>query len=412
MSHNETLRLIKEQFEALYSNIRKSKNNVKTKELIQKHSNTLNEKVNEFRIILENIKEDIKSEESYELFVEYNDLLEKRKLALAILNNTAMTTPTDSTAAFDVRTATAVVQQYDGASDGLQAFVDSANLMKELTVPGQQPMLLKFLKTRITGKARIGLPENINSFDEFIKNITERCQDMTSPEQILAKLKCIKQKENLDTFCEQVESLSDKLKNIYLQQKIPGDVANKMVNKAAVDALISGVSNSETKLILKAGSFDNVKTAILKVQENSTNSPNTAILNFSARGHHRQGGNRPSRFGRQNQSNQPNRQYFNNHRTHNGTQNNYRFRENFRNNSQRNTTNFGGRGRFYNRNNSGRMFPIAASQTQTPEINNQVGTPMQNSGMIPTYNQQNPNFLGLPTALPQGHMQNQVQFSR
>lgn len=327
-------------------------------------------------------------------------------------NKTKMTTET--TTSFDVRTATAVIQQYDGASDGLQAFVDSANLIKELTVPGQQPMLLKFLKTRVTGKARIGLPENINSFDEFIKNIKERCQDTTSPDQILAKLKSIKQKENLDSFCEQVETLTDKLKNIYLQQKIPAEVANKMVKKAAVDALISGVSNTETRTILKAGSFDNVKEAIQKVQENGTINQNHAILNFSTRGHHRQGGNKTTGF------RQHNRQNFNNFRGNNNRfrGNGNRHGGNFRGNFQRNFPNQNNnypRPRFNNnRNNTGRMFNMNANPMQASEIGNQMVTPMQNTMhpggtilppmQVPNFNRQNFPFLG---QTPQTQAQNQ-----
>lgn len=263
------LRILKEQFITLYNNIRKSKNNVNTKNLIEKQKTALNEILEEYLQIVRNLKCEIHSEEYNEIVLDYEELLTKRTYALAILNNKEiMTPPATPVATFDVRTATAVVQIYDGASDGLQAFVDACSLMKELTAEAHNEMLLKFLKTRITGKARLGLPNNINTYDRFITHIKEKCQDVTSPEQIMAKLKSIKQKENLDSFCEQIETISEKLKNTYLQQQIPEEVVKKMVKKAAVDALINGVSNSETKLILKAGSFDSVKDAIQKVQEN------------------------------------------------------------------------------------------------------------------------------------------------
>lgn len=84
----------------------------------------------------------------------------------------------------------------------------------------------------------------------------------------------------MDSFCEQIEALSNKLKNLYIEQHIPEAVAKNMVKKATVDALINGVSNQETKLILKAGSFDDVKDAIQKVQENSSSQTQT-ILSFS-----------------------------------------------------------------------------------------------------------------------------------
>ena len=250
-------------------------------------------------------------------------------------------TPQASAHAFDIRTATAVIAIYEGASDGLQAFVDACNLMKELTADEHQAMLLKFMKTRITGKARLGLPENIKTFDDFIKNITERCHDTTSPEQILAKLKSIRQRESLDSYCEQIEIISNKLKNVYIEKQIPEDVANNMVKKAVVDALVNGVNNQETKLILKAGSFKTVKEAIQKVQENG-NSQNQSILSFSSNrpGH---GGNKPFPF----QGQTSNR--FNNRPNQQNSYNRSQHQQNFYRGNNR--PRFQGRGGRYQNNN-------------------------------------------------------------
>ncbi|XP_055642415.1 putative mediator of RNA polymerase II transcription subunit 26 [Toxorhynchites rutilus septentrionalis] len=327
---------------------------------------------------------------------------------------------TTTVANFDVRTATAVVQMYDGASDGLQAFIDACSLLKDLTEEPHQAMLLKFLKTRITGKARLGLPANINTFNQFITHITEKCQDLTSPEQIIAKLKSIKQKDNLDSFCEQIEKISDRLKSTYIQQKIPEEVAKKMVTKAAVDALINGVSNSETKLILKVGSFDSVQNAVQKVQENGSGSQHSAILTFSARGHLHQNGYRSSGFRKHNHSN-----FRHNNKNYNSNQNfqsrNNGHNGNFRNYFQRNTSysNSNGRGRFnnnINRNFPSRMFPMEAAQVETQAFTNQM-VPMRNDNMNTNhsplgFNQQNFSFLGQPTAFHQRPAQNQNQSSR
>lgn len=45
---------------------------------------------------------------------------------------------------FDIKTATAIVQTYDGSHSNLNAFVDSANLLKELTKDDQLLLAIKF----------------------------------------------------------------------------------------------------------------------------------------------------------------------------------------------------------------------------------------------------------------------------
>lgn len=265
----------------LDKNIRKSINNKNRASTLERHLKEINFLILHLEIGIK------KSKLSEEVCSEIIDAINSAKNGLTSILYTKLNmappneTPQPTNNSFDLRTATAVVVVYDGASDGLQAFIDACNLLKDLTTEDHQQMLLKFLKTRVTGKARLGLPVNINTFDEFIKNVKERCRDTTSIEQTIVKLKSIKQRENLDSFCEQIENISNKLKNIYIEKQIPENVATDMVKKAAIDALINGVSNQATKLILNAGSFDSIKDAIRRVQENGS-SQNQAILTFTS----------------------------------------------------------------------------------------------------------------------------------
>lgn len=228
-------------------NIRKSVNNRNTASTISRH-------LTEVNFLIQQLELGLKESNNLSDVV-FSDIIStikfaKQELIPILQNKLKMASPPENAQTdshFDIRTATAVVTIYDGASDGLQAFVDACDLMKELTSDANQPMLLKFLKTRITGKARQGLPDNINTYLDFISNIKQRCHDTTSPEQILVKLKSVKQRESLDSFCEQIEAISNKLKTIYLEQRIPENVATNMVKKATVEALISGVSESGAK---------------------------------------------------------------------------------------------------------------------------------------------------------------------
>lgn len=72
---------------------------------------------------------------------------------------------------FDIKTATAIVQTYDGSSANLNTFIDGANLLKEFTNRNHMEMAANFLKTRLTGKARQGLPEDVKTIDDIITDV-------------------------------------------------------------------------------------------------------------------------------------------------------------------------------------------------------------------------------------------------
>lgn len=271
---------------------------------------------------------------------------------------------------FDYKTATSLVQPYDGSVAGLDAFIDASNLLLEIIQAGEEEIAAKFLRTRLTGKARIGLPNEAITIPLIIQDVKNRCQDKTTPESIIAKLKAIKSKQSNQKFCEEVENLTIQLKNVYIESKIPADVASKMSTKIGVEALINGVSNPDVKLILKAGTFTDLKDAIQKVNENIPEIDNSAQL-LTMKGNH----NFQQKFNNyQNQyRNQNNKRYDyrNNNRGHFNNRNSYG------NYSTRNGNNFQNRmqPRYFNsnrghnnRNNNARNVYVAGA-ANVPNLN-------------------------------------------
>lgn len=135
---------------------------------------------------------------------------------------------------FDIKTATAIVQTYDGCSANLNTFIDGANLLKEFTSRNHMEMAAKFLKTRLTGKARQGLPEDVKTIDDIIADVKARCTETITAQNIMAKLKASSQKNDLEKFCTDVDSLTTQLQNIYVSQKIPTEIAKSMAAKAGM----------------------------------------------------------------------------------------------------------------------------------------------------------------------------------
>lgn len=184
----------------------------------------------------------------------------------------------------DIKLGTALVQVYDGNPDNLNSFLDGVDLYKTTidakfqaaTAAEKQTTnetVFKFVKTRLTGTARQAIGEALN-LDQIIDKLKDQCSPKISSDNVRAKLIALKQKGSLDEFCEQVQTLTQKLSNLYIDEKIPANKAIQMATKCGVDALISGMSNNETKIILKAGTFTKITEAIQKVQENDNGEKN------------------------------------------------------------------------------------------------------------------------------------------
>lgn len=182
---------------------------------------------------------------------------------------------------FDMKQATSIVQTYDGSDENLAAFIDAAKLLNELTPDRHKGLALKFIRTRLTGKARLGLPDNIASIEALLDNVKSRCESKLTSEIVLAQLKAIKERET-DKICDRVNDLTAKLSSVYLAEKLPVETATKMATKAGVETLKTKVTNSDLKLILKAGSFQTIQDAIQKVRENINNESPPQVLSFRA----------------------------------------------------------------------------------------------------------------------------------
>lgn len=184
-------------------------------------------------------------------------------------------------ATFDIKTATAVISHYDGSAENLDAFIDATNLMKGLTPASQHASLIQFIKTRLTGKARLGLPAVLATVDDLIADVKKRCEEKISPDSITAKLKQLKPSNDITAITTEVEKLTDKLKSIYIGKQIPQAVAESMATKAGIDALIDKTTNLEVKIMLSAATFTSVAEAIQKINEHSARTNTAQVLKYS-----------------------------------------------------------------------------------------------------------------------------------
>ncbi|XP_058813587.1 uncharacterized protein LOC131677667 [Topomyia yanbarensis] len=183
----------------------------------------------------------------------------------------------------DIRLGTTLVQMYDGAPENLDAFIDAVNLFNDTVVndfaaataaqqAAAQVTVVRFVKSRLTGVARQVIV-GANDLQGIFDAVKQHCESKITSDNIIAKLKAVKQKESAESFCSAVEKLTAQLRSVYVTEQIPINRANTMATKKGVEALIDGVRNNDTKIVLKAGTFTKITDATEKLMENDKPTP-------------------------------------------------------------------------------------------------------------------------------------------
>lgn len=106
---------------------------------------------------------------------------------------------------------------YDGSADALESFTDALNLLSELTPESQVQTAVRFMKTRLTKKTKLEL--SLATIQAIIDDLKARCKSQEKPESLIAKLRQVR-KPSTTEFCDEIESLTLKLKSLFMEQKI------------------------------------------------------------------------------------------------------------------------------------------------------------------------------------------------
>lgn len=340
--------------------------------------------------------------------LERTQLITFKALALSVFNFLKLH-KSIKMAKVDIKTGTSLIEIFDGTSDKLESFLDSVSLFLDLTDNANETpaakaaaklVVTRFVRTRLSGVARQAVPENV-TIEELIAALKEHCATKITSDNILAKLKSLKQTTSTNAFCEEVEKLTNQLKSIYISKKIPVDVATQMSTKSGIDALIRGTKNNESKIILKAGTFSKLHDAVQKLMENETeeNSSTTSQILTASRVNNQNRGRGSNNY-RGNR-----RGYSNSNRGHqnNFTRNNYsrghynNYRGNSNNRGYRNGTGYQNRGSGHRGHPNQGMFLMVQQPQNQPQQQNipQIQQNLQGYAQIPI-NVPGPqqNFLG------------------
>ena len=321
--------------------------------------------------------------------------------------------------ALDIKTAAdlaTLIPSYDGNPGGMRSFTDAVTLAKTIVPAGNKRAAIQIILTKLSGKARNLFTDTPNEFDDIVTTLKANCGEKGNSDLALANLKNLKPKsaDDVQNFTKQIDLLADTLAEIYVREQIPNDVAKKMAQKAAIQSLINGSTNKETKMMLKIGKFDNLQEAINVVLENEQTESRiatAAVLHTNNR--------QPSNY--QNRNRYQNQNYFNRNPQMNGRyqqrsqqSNRYQSRSgnsnrNFnhnRNHNHNNRNNTYNSHRYFNRqynparmyyaqqhNHSGQPINGAPNQQEQPSYAHVVANNVPTNQQLPNPGNINPNYF-------------------
>lgn len=225
-----------------------------------------------------------------------------------------------------IKITSQLIPQYDGSVDKLPSVLAALAALNTLVTDANRVAAIQVVLSRLDGKARVAVGDNPATIDDIKNRLKEKCETKLHPETVVAKLNATKQTGSIGQFAHQIETLTLDLEKCYLSENIPVDAAANLATRAGVKALTAGIRNTESKMILKAGQFNSLASAIAKAIENepvTENGQGTSQVLYAKRGSFQsrgRGNNHYSR-GRGNFNGRPNyRRNFQNNYNH-GQQN-------------------------------------------------------------------------------------------
>lgn len=244
--------------------------------------------------------------------------------------------------------AQTINRNYDGDPLALDAFINSIELLEELATRELQTTFLKFIKSKLEGKALESIPADVANVAGIKAALREQIKPDSS-KVIAGRMLALRvDRSKMVDFTQQAELLSEALQRSLIVEGISQAKAREMTIEKAVEVCRNASRSDLVKSVLAATPFTAPKEVIAKfVVESATEYKEKQILAYrqtQRRGNNNNQRGRGSKNGRNFQNNNRSNGY-NGGYNNNG---NYRGRGN---NQGRGRGNGRGRGGYNNQNN-------------------------------------------------------------
>lgn len=239
---------------------------------------------------------------------------------------------------------------YKGDPNGLNAFIAALELADAASTNEQQETLVKFIKTKLEGRALEAVPAEVKTAREIINALKQKIKPESSKIVVGRLLALRTERTGLQKFQESAEELTDQLRRAYISEGMTTELAQTTTIEKTVEMCRMSARTPLVKSVLASTNFTEPKEVLAKLITESTTEQSEQQQVLAFHGNRRFNNNNRNQHNR-NYSNTMNRGSFrprnggyqNNYRS-NGYQNDYR-------SSRGNFNNFRGRNNNYRGNN-------------------------------------------------------------
>lgn len=186
-------------------------------------------------------------------------------------------TMTDTIAGF-LTTAAKLLPDFDGTYVHLQRFIDAINLVN-LIKNTHEEVAVNLIKSKLTGTAR-----NLITTESTIAEIVAKLKSSIKSEDtqaVTAKLVNARQNNKpTNEYVQEIETLTKQLEMAYISDGLSSEIARKYSTQTAIKSLAKNAKSDKAKLLLQAGTFNQLSDVVAKFVELSNESEDVFRVNM------------------------------------------------------------------------------------------------------------------------------------
>lgn len=178
------------------------------------------------------------------------------------LNQQAITMVAQTPQEFFATASKILNYKFEGDPLKLQSFLEDVELVEEMAQPETRAVCLKFVKSRITGRAREQLPEDIDTIQKITDALKKNVK-YDSSKVIEGRLTALRiNKGNVTKFAEEAEKLSEAFERSLVDEKFTREKAKELTIAKAKELCRKVTRSDVVEGIIASTKYDSPKEVI------------------------------------------------------------------------------------------------------------------------------------------------------
>lgn len=174
-----------------------------------------------------------------------------------------------------------ISNNYNGNTNSLNAFISSIELANDITEKDEQPILVKFIKTKLEGIALEAIPDSAATANDIVDALRTKIK-VENSRIVLGRYMALRaERSSLSKFQKDAEDLSDQLRRAFISEGMSHELAERMTIEKTVDMCRLSAKTNLVKSVLASSEFKSPKDVLAKlITESTTESTENTILYY------------------------------------------------------------------------------------------------------------------------------------